>query len=185
MKIRPYKKADFNDVRFVCLNCDGPSDMSESTEHFILTTYCDYYIEQEPHNCFVAADENDRAIGYIICAEDFDSFNEVFFNEYFPRIPEENEQARYFASVSAELQKIHKNEYPAHFHIDILPEFHRMGLGHRLVDTLCLHLKNKGVKGIMLSVSADNNQGNAFYNKYGFAFIENSPFGNAYGIKLD
>ena len=45
-------------------------------------------------------------------------------------------------------------------------------------------LKNKGVKGIMLSVSADNNQGNAFYNKYGFAFIENSPFGNAYGIKL-
>ena len=47
MEIKRYEEKYKEDVRFVCLNCDGPSDMSESTEHFILTTYCDYYIEKE------------------------------------------------------------------------------------------------------------------------------------------
>lgn len=185
MKIRPYEKKDFDDVRYVCLNCDGPSDMSQSTEHFILTTYCDYYIEREPGNCFVAVDESDKAIGYIICTESFDSFSDAFEKEYLTRIPPENERELYYASTSAELQKKHKEEYPAHLHIDILPEYHRMGLGHKLTDALLEHLRKKGIKGIMLSVSPDNIQGNAFYKKYGFNLIESTPQGNAYGIKFD
>ena len=184
MIIRPYNRKDADDVRYVCLNCDGPSDMSASTEHFILTTYCDYYIEREPHNCFVAADDNDKAIGYIICTENFDTFNDIFVNEYIPRIPAENEKEIFYASVSTVLQEKHKAEYPAHFHIDILPEYHRKGLGHKLVDELCRHLESAGVKGVMLSVAADNQQGNAFYKKYGFDLVEELPDCLIYGIRF-
>lgn len=184
MKIRPYEQKDREAVRYICLNCDGPSTMPENTEHFILTTYCDYYIEKEPDNCFVATDDSDKAIGYIICTEDFDKFIEIFRNEYITRIPEDDKQHRFYATASAVLQGKHKDEYPAHFHIDILPEYHRQGIGHKLTDTLKTHLKSKNVPGMMLCVSTVNLQGNSFYKKYGFSLIESTPADNAYGMKL-
>lgn len=184
MTIRPFEKRDTENVRYICLNCDGPSDMSPETEHFILVTYCDYFIEKEPYNCFVAADENDNAVGYILCTENYDSFIECFRSEYIPRIPEEHTKYRMYASLSAVLQGKYKSEYPAHLHIDILPEYQRKGIGHRLTDQLCTHLKSKGIKGVMLTVSANNLSGVAFYEKYGFSLIENNPDGIAYGIRF-
>ena len=74
MAIRPYEAKDKENVQFICLNSDGPDEFSEIGRHFLLTTYCDYYTEQEPENCFVATDENDNAVGYILCAENFDKF---------------------------------------------------------------------------------------------------------------
>ena len=184
MKIRPYKEADRDFVRYVCINCDGPHNMSEDTVHFILSTYCDYYIEKEGHNCFVATDENDNAIGYILCAENFHNFYEALKNEYIPRIPEENTTERYYAGHSAVLQEKYQDTYPAHLHIDLLPEYQRMGIGRRLIDTLCEHLRNKKIPGVMLSVSKENTGGIKFYENYGFTHLESSSEGEAYGIRF-
>ena len=96
MTIRPYKETDKEAVHDICLYCDGPENYSEDIKNFLFATYCDYYIEKEPFNCFVAADENDKAVGYIICAEDFDKFIKVFREEYFTRIPEEDTSERIF-----------------------------------------------------------------------------------------
>ena len=74
MTIRPYKGKDKENVRFVCLNSEGPCKSSKRGINFSLAVYCDYYIENEPFNCFVAVDENDKAIGYVISAENFDKF---------------------------------------------------------------------------------------------------------------
>lgn len=184
MTIRPYEKKDREAVRYVCLNSDGPCDLREASQHFILTTYCDYYIEREPCNCFVATDDTDRAIGYIICAEDFDSFMKVFMAEYLPRIPEEEELLRFYAKTSALVQEKFKKDYPAHFHIDILPDYQKKGLGRRLTDTLITHLRNKNVPGIILSVGTGNEGGKAFYEKYGFSHLASFPEGEAYAISL-
>jgi len=184
MIIRQFEKRDTEDVRYICLNCDGPSDMTPEGEHFILVTYCDYFIEKEGHNCFVACDENDKAVGYILCAENYDKFIECFRNEYIPKIPEEQKEHRFYASTSAVLQGKYKDEYPAHLHIDILPEYQRMGLGHKLTDALCSHLKSKKVKAVMLTVNPENIKGAAFYEKYGFSLIESTPTDLVYGIKF-
>lgn len=184
MNIRPYQEKDRDDVRYVCINCDGPSDMSENAQNFILSTYCDYFIERESDNCFVAVDSYDKAIGYIICTEDYDRFIDCLKNEYIPRIPEEEKQLRFYAETSAVLQEKYKNDYPAHFHIDIMPEYQRMGIGHKLIDTLLIHLKKKKIKGVMLTVSNENEKGIAFYKKYGFSLLEKNPSAEAYGITL-
>lgn len=184
MTIRPYENKDRDSVHYVCINCDGPTDMSEATKHFILCTYCDYYIEQEAHNCFVATDEKDNAIGYILCAEAYDAFAKALENEYIPRIPEENTTARYYAENSAVQQEKYKDIYPAHLHIDLLPEYQRRGIGRRLIDTLIQHLKNKKIPGVMLSVSKENTGGIKFYKNYGFTHLESSSFGEAYGILI-
>lgn len=184
MTIRPYKETDREAVHNICLYCDGPENFSENAKNFLLSTYCDYYIEKEPFNCFVAADENDNAVGYIICTEDFDTFIKIFSEEYFTRIPESDTTNRFYASTSTVVQKKYKEDYPAHLHIDIFTEYQRLGLGHKLTDTLISHLREKGVKGVVLSVSALNEKGIAFYKKYGFTLLEETPDYVAFGIKL-
>ncbi len=184
MIIRPYKETDREAVHDACLYCDGPDNYSDSTKNFLFATYCDYYIEKEPFNCFVAADENDKAVGYIICAEDFDKFIKIFREEYFTRIPEEDTSCRYYASMSTVTQEKFKKDYPAHLHIDILHNYHRMGLGGRLMDTLISHLKQKGIRGVVLEVNAKNEKGINFYNKYGFELLAETPDSMTFGMKL-
>ncbi len=181
MVIRRYENKDKENVRFICLNSEGPCDLNKEGQTYILTTYCDYYIEQEPENCFVAADENDRAVGYIICTENYDRFIKVFSERYVSRF--DADSYFYQASLhSADLQGKHKATYPAHLHIDVLPEYQRMGLGHCLVDRLCEHLRNKGIHGVMLTVGASNVVGQSFYKKYGFTKIDELSDDVAYGL---
>lgn len=184
MIIRPYEHKDKEDVRFTCLNSEGPCKLSERGKHFILTTYCDYYIENEGENCFVAADENDRAIGYVICTEDFDVFKERFVKDYFTRIPKWQFRRRKSALKSIIPHEKYKEEYPAHLHIDVLPEYQRMGLGHKMTHALLEHLKHKGVKGIMLTTWIKNKKGRGFYDKYGFTLLEEMENCAVYGLKL-
>ena len=183
MRIRPYEPGDKEDVRFICLNSEWPCDMDARGCHFILTTYCDYYIEKEPENCFVAVNDENRAVGYIICTENYDRFRPVFLREYVPRIPAEDPERREDAVNSTLLQEKFKALYPAHLHIDLLPEYQRMGLGHRLVDTLRAHLKEKNVPGVMLTVGGQNRVGQSFYKKYGFERLDETPGDVAFGIR--
>ncbi len=185
MRIRPYEPKDADAVRFICLNSEGPCDLNEAEQHYILTTYCDYYIETEPQNCFVAADEDDRAVGYVICAEDFDAYRPVFLREYLPRIPAERLSFRFGARGSTVMQNQYKAAYPAHLHIDVLPEYQRHGLGRRMVDALLAHLRAKGIPGVMLTVGTGNRVGRSFYEKYGFTFLETRGGDTAYGLRTD
>ena len=77
MEIKRYEEKYKDDVRFVCLNSNGPCKLNEKQQHLILTTYCDYFIEQEGNNCFVAVDKNDKAVGYILCAENYDKYKKA------------------------------------------------------------------------------------------------------------
>ena len=184
MKIRPYEEKDWADVRFVCLNSEGPCPYSEDTKHFILTTYCDYFIEKEGFNCFVATDDSDRAVGYVICTEDYDRYKKCFDEEYLTRFSDREKRRREEAYASSDIQRKYKEEYPAHLHIDVLPEYQRMGVGHRLVDTLCEHLRKKNIPGVMLTVGKNNSVGRGFYEKYGFTLLEVSGDDAAYALKL-
>ena len=184
MTIRPYQSKDKENVRFVHLNSDGPCKSSKRGINFGLAVYCDYYIEKEPENCFVAADENDKAIGYIISTEDFDKFYPVFLSEYRTRIAKWEYKRRKSALRSVVPHEKYKDEYPAHLHIDILPEYQRMGLGRQLMDALCEHLRQKNVKGIMFTVWHKNYNAIKFYEKYGFKLIETKETTLVYGLKL-
>ncbi len=58
--------------------------------------------------------------------------------------------------------------YPAHMHIDIDPEYQRMGIGRSLIDALVEKLHSEGSKGLMLFVSPENTGAIKFYTSYGF-----------------
>ncbi len=181
--IRPYEKKDCAGVRDICLRNAG-NPHTEKQKAFILSTYCDYYIEKEPGNCFVAANDAGEAIGYIFCAEDYRRFAKTYFAEY-PARNRKHGLAKYFASRFAYgPQKKYSADYPAHLHIDLLADYRRKGLGSRLVDTLAEHLRKKGVPGLMLTVGKGNQKGISFYKKYGFIELERSVGAVAMGIKI-
>ena len=183
VEIRKYEHKDYEGVRHVCLYSDGPNNSSKKSNDFILLTYCNYYIEHEPENCFVAEDGG-RVVGYIICTADYDIFEKAFRKKYLPRVFKLGIDKYFGARFSATMQKKHKKTHPAHLHIDILPEYQRMGIGGKLVDALCSHLKSAGVKGVMLTAGASNVKGVNFYSKYGFELLEKRNGCVAYGLRL-
>ena len=86
---------------------------------------------------------------------------------------------------AAYLPRFFYKKYPAHLHIDILPEYQRMGLGSQLMDTLTAHLRQKGVCGVMLGVGSKNEKGKSFYKKYGFRQVFRIPFSIVMGLELN
>jgi len=184
--IRPYQPKDAECVHIVSMRT-GPKEALETegpARTLLFATYVDYYIEHEPHNCFVIADEEDNAVGYIFCARDYRPYREIFLREYAPRTKGFSLPMRIECLGSVYLPGFFYKKYPAHLHIDILPEVQRMGLGTRLMDALTAHLREQGVRGVMLGVGSKNEKGKNFYKKYGFQQIGRVPFSIAMGLEL-
>lgn len=182
LSVRKYEEKDYSDVCNACLRSEG-EDVSKEMSEFVLHTFCEYYIEQEPENCFVL-DDDGRAVGYVICAENYDRFKKVFDEEYFTRNLNLDEDKIQWAREAYFLHEKFRAEYPAHLHIDILPEYQRAGFGGKLVAALCEHLKEKGIKGVMLTTGTGNVKANGFYKKYGFETLEIVGTDIAFGKKI-
>ncbi len=180
VEVRKYESKDKDGVRFACLNSEG-GGMSDELCEFILHIFCDYYVEKEPENCFVLSDDG-KAVGYVICAESFKEFKPVFDAEYAPQIAHMGEDRIKWAEEAYLLHEKHCEKYPAHLHIDILPEYQRSGWGGKLIKALFEHLKNKGVNGVMLTTGTGNETANGFYKKYGFKELEIYDTDIAFGM---
>jgi hypothetical protein len=59
-------------------------------------------------------------------------------------------------------------EYPAHLHVDILPEYQRQGWGRKLMDVLVERLREERVQGMHLLKAGDNIGSEIFYGSVGF-----------------
>ena len=59
-------------------------------------------------------------------------------------------------------------EYPAHLHIDLLPEYQGRGYGRALLNTLFAALDKAGVELVHLVMSTANTGARAFYDRMGF-----------------
>lgn len=183
MRIRPYAPRDREALRAICLATATPRVYEDAAlREWILLMYNEYYTACEPQTCFVAANDADEAVGYAICAPDYARYR-LRFLRYLPRIWRRSRKAAknwLFHPVEGRFAK----EYPAHLHIDILPEYQRLGLGHLLLDALTEKLRQRGVAGVMLGCGARNEAGNAFYAKYGFTRLDADDSTVFWGLAL-
>lgn len=72
-------------------------------------------------------------------------------------------------------------KYPAHLHIDILPEFQGQGWGRKLIEAWCEKINGEGAKGVHLDMVKDNVGARRFYEKLGFGVCEQVLDGGASG----
>lgn len=177
LTIRKYRPEDKENLITVLYETSSMPIETEVQREFLRLMFNDYYTEEEPENCFVVADADDNAVGYILCAEDYDTYERVFKEKYAPRIKKLGKS--YSAIVWGEffVHKLLKKKYPSHLHIDILPVCQGQGAGSRLVEALCAHLKEKNSCGLMLSCGMGNKGAIRFYARNGFIKKANI-FGN-------
>lgn len=167
MKVRPYQSKDFDNCRDVCLATSNGFNTPEEIKA-LWYMYCDYYLLHESDTCFVVANDDDEAVGYILCAKDYNTYKKQFKRYYMGPLRKVSLKYWIFRKLDNLYEGSHARKFPAHMHIDIKPEAQRQGMGHQLVDALVARLKELGVKGLHLGVSEKNEKGVNFYRKYGF-----------------
>ncbi|MFX0182690.1 MAG: GNAT family N-acetyltransferase [Candidatus Hodarchaeota archaeon] len=202
--IRKYHPSDRNKVIDICWRTGymGEEAKGRFDDPYLFgLLFCIYYLDYEPDNCYVAIDEDSEVVvGYILSS--FDSkkqekrFRRVMSSKIFRRAflytiwrrPKTFKTLLYFRKIEKTSPPISNEEellspYPAHLHIDILPEWHRIGIGTRLIRTLGSHLSSNGVSGVHLGTSEYNVKAVPFYRNLGFSLIYEGPSG--YGMWPD
>ena len=171
--IREYERKDRENLRKICIETSGLSTETEKDREFLFLMFNDYYAEVEPENVFVAVNENDEAVGYILCAENFDRYLSVFKKSYLPRIKELG--FKYYSMALSEIavHRLFSKKHKAHLHIDILSECQGKGTGTALMNELKAHLKSKGISSLMLSCGMGNKLAIRFYKKNNFRLHRN------------
>ena len=161
--VRRYTTADAKAVRYL-----AHSDMPDDAMSAVCAVRCDYYIDLEPENGFVVADEFDKPVGYILC-----SVNRERFNNVFPSYITQLRRSNY--KMYAEQKKVFKQSeniphgYSARFTINVLPSFRGKGRGKALVERLTEHLYAMGIDG-MYTIS-ESDSVSAFCERLGFEKI--------------
>lgn len=198
MRIRPFRPGDEPALADICLrtadagvDATGVLDDDDLwAEIFVLP-----YVARHPELAFVVEAEDGRVVGYIVSAPDTRAFEEWFRTAWWPRHEERwprpsAEHSRqdgillyaYGRRAGAEP---YGDDYPAHLHIDLLPEAQGRGLGRQLIETLADELRQQGVTGLHLVAGSDNTGAIAFYPRAGFAPLPSHEGVQAFGMTLD
>jgi len=195
--IRPFRPGDEPALSEICLRtADAGSDATGIFEDDAIWghIWALPYVERHPDLAFVVEDENGTPMGYVVATDDTDGFEEWFRTQWWPRFANrwpkpEAEVTRQdgtllYAYGRGEKPERYAADFPAHLHIDLLPQAQGQGAGRRLIETLFAALRERGVGGLHLVASAENTGAMAFYTRLGFAALPSSPGSSAYGMRL-
>ncbi|MEV5041520.1 GNAT family N-acetyltransferase [Microbacterium sp. LMI1x-1-1.1] len=195
--IRPFRPGDEPALSEICLRtADAGSDATGIFEDDAIWghIWALPYVERHPDLAFVVEDENGTPMGYVVATDDTDGFEEWFRTQWWPRFANrwpkpEAEVTRQdgtllYAYGRGEKPERYAADFPAHLHIDLLPQAQGQGAGRRLIETLFAALRERGVAGLHLVASAENTGAMAFYTRLGFAALPSSPGSSAYGMRL-
>ncbi|MGN6684798.1 MAG: GNAT family N-acetyltransferase [Devosia sp.] len=149
------------------------------------------YGKFEPDFAFVLAD-GDRVVGYVVGTPDTVAFEARLERDWWPKVrqavagmtPQKPFDEGVLRRIAApEKHDIALSEYPAHLHINLLPEAQSGGWGRRMIDTELDALRRAGAKGVQLGVSPSNERAKGFYAHVGFTDIS-GPGHVTYAMKL-
>lgn len=169
-QVRKFEAKDAEEVKKVCIDlADEEWRNNPLFAEALQDVFCRYYIEKEPENCFVAVDTHGQVKGYVLGAKNYETYASGFMENIIKK--SQNPVTQAMGSSSMEAIAPFSREYPAHLHIDLLPECQGQGIGRILVETLAEHFKKQGVPGLLLDVAKNNTRAIAFYEKSGFSQI--------------
>lgn len=194
-RIRRSTPADMDALYEICLlTADSGVDASAYYSDRKLPGYvwAAPYGALEPDFAFILTD-GDRRLGYCVGAPDTAAFEDRLEREWWPDVRAElkgfTPTAKYDAMVIERIITPERHdpdqmaEYPAHLHINLLPDAQSGGWGRRLIETQINALRDAGVKGVMLGVSPTNERAKGFYRHVGFSDIS-KPGKVTFGMKL-
>ncbi|WP_173922507.1 GNAT family N-acetyltransferase [Agromyces sp. Marseille-P2726] len=191
--IRPYRPADRDGVVEVCIRTaagGGDATGLYSDDLLMPEVFALPYLEYAPELAFVVdSGDGERVLGYVLGVADTREFVAWWRHEWAwwfrsrhpspgpstghePAFTEEELLAA--GSDPGRMLIAEVDDYPAHLHIDLLPELQGRGFGRRLIDTLRAELARRGVPAVHLGMDAANTGARAFYERLGFHELPSS-----------
>ncbi len=172
-RIRKYKESDKDQLRYICKETTSSENKKNHKKlETIPMIFNDYFTENEPDNIFVAVNEKDIPVGYVICCSDYKLFRKKMLNDLQKRVFNTYPGSLLMLWAVLISVSVTKKQYRTHLHIDLLPEAQRQGLGTKLINSLCEHLKNNNIRNVSVITINKNSPGYKFYSKYGFRIID-------------
>jgi ribosomal protein S18 acetylase RimI-like enzyme len=185
MLIRPFGPEDLPALYGICLRTgaageDAGGDYPERDHDLLGAIFAAPYAVLEPEAAFVLDDGRGRAVGYVLGTGDTAAFVKRFRDEWLPTVAERFPEPAGEPATPSEAMAVllHHPErmvqqpelaaYPAHLHIDVLPDFQRGGHGRALMETFLGALAARGVPAVHLGMLTANTRARAFYDRLGF-----------------
>jgi ribosomal protein S18 acetylase RimI-like enzyme len=181
LDVRRYHPDDHAALYDICVRTtDGGRDSRHiyPDPEVVPSIFAGPYAYLEPDLTFVL-DNGDRAVGYILGTADTARFVKEYRASWLPTI-----QQRYPAPSTPPVTPteimiglMHNPErmlvpelapYPAHLHIDLLPQYQRQGHGRTLMYAFLGALHRKQVSAVHLGMATTNTAARAFYDRLGF-----------------
>jgi ribosomal protein S18 acetylase RimI-like enzyme len=183
--IRPYRIADRDDVYDVCVRTGAAGQDARgrySTDELLGDIYAGPYLQIAPEHAYVL-DNGVRAVGYVIGTPDTREFVTAYRVQWLPRlteiyeppsaVPTSEEESKLADMFRPELMLLPElARYPAHLHINLLPDYQGAGHGRALVATFLASVAAVGARWCYLVVRASNAGALRFYDKLGWRRIE-------------
>lgn len=185
--VRPYRAEDRQMVRDVCYATgymgDSPEWYWRDVESFA-DLWSRYYTDREPESVFVATRPDGMVVGYLLGCVDTakeDEFNRLVgyhaLRRYCLLRPG---TAGYMWRTMADVLRdnvigrrpvpspLHDQRWPAHLHINLLPEARAGGIGRRLMMLWLDRLRQLDAPGCHVETMAENSRAVAFFEATGF-----------------
>lgn len=191
VEIRPCRYSDENDILTVCYRTGFMGEDLFGRNRFddirlFGYLFCLYYLWYQPENGFVAEDTDKKAaVGYILGTCNTRKQERDFVLKMGRHIisrtlsytlwkhPEAISSIMYNIMHGSKRHSVEGlyEEYPAHLHINLLPEYQGTGTGSRLLKAFEAEMRHKQVPGIHLRTSSMNRKALGFYDKLGYKLI--------------
>ena len=183
--VRPYRETDLSAVYDICVrtaDAGGDARGMYHTDDLMPDLFASPYVYLEPHLAFVV-DAGEGAVGYVVGTSDTAWFVQRYREKWIPLLvdrypPPLGEPAR----PDDVMIGLHYNpermlvpelaEYPAHLHIDLLPEYQRKGYGRALMEAMFEALAADGAPAVHVGMLTENTPARSFYDRLGFHVID-------------
>ncbi len=193
-----YHPSDRDALYAVCLRTgDSGEDATDlyADGDLLGHVYLGAYLALEPELARVLRRADGAAVGYCVATASTLDFERRCEESWWPAL-----RARYAAPAAEDespdarlLRTIHHPprsgaswlaQYPAHLHIDLLPEAQGGGSGRHVLDAVLDAVAETGAPGIHLGVGGRNVRAIGFYEHLGFRTLEHQPWGLTMGMRL-
>ncbi|MBS1848194.1 MAG: GNAT family N-acetyltransferase [Actinobacteria bacterium] len=185
--VRPYEPADRAAVRHICFLtgfAGDPVDYQWADEESFADLFTLWYTEREPGSILVAESEG-LVKGYLLGCHDSSlpwpleqiAMRHVRHRGLAFRPGTAGFLWRTVADAAGDRirhgtrpvdHEFHDPAFPAHLHINLLPEIRRSGAGRALVSTWLDRLRSEDVPGCFLQTLHENTRAVAFFEAMGF-----------------
>src|SRR5690606_15447603 len=184
-RIRPYRVEDRPALDDICVRTahNGQDSRPHYADPSVFPdTFAAPYVHLEPELAFVLDDGRGRAVGCIVGTADTVRFARTFRAAWLPLVADRHpappgpprtpdEEIAWLLHHPERMIVPELAAWPAHLHIDLLPEWQGRGHGRQLMRTFVAALRDAGVPAVHLVMVRANQPARAFYDRMGFEEI--------------